>query len=206
MSKQPPGAKTPPAAEIVALLHDLLPAARAAAIPTETTTLEAMLPQLYDELRELAGNYLRRERPNHTLQPTALVHEVYVRLLGDQPVLCKDRAHFLAIAARIMRRILVDSAVARRAQKRGGGAPMVALDDALNFSKDCAVSLEGVDEALRALEAVDPRQGRVVELRFFGGLTIEEVAEVLQISAATVKREWSTAKLWLQRALSRDAA
>jgi RNA polymerase sigma factor (TIGR02999 family) len=206
MTKQPDESDPRPAAEIAALLHDLLPASRAGAIPTDTTTLEAMLPELYDELRQLAGNYLRRERANHTLQPTALVHEVYLRLLGDQPVPWKDRAHFLAIAARIMRRILVDSAVARGAQKRGGGAPMVALDDALNFSQDCTVSLAGVDEALRSLEAVDPRQGRVVELRFFGGLTIEEIAEVLQISAATVKREWSTAKLWLQRALSKDAA
>jgi RNA polymerase sigma factor (TIGR02999 family) len=161
-----------------------------------------MLPQLYDELRQLAGNYLRRERPNHTLQPTALVHEVYLQLLGDRPIDWKDRAHFLGISARIMRRILADSAVARGAQKRGGGTVQVTLNEALEFSKECTVSLAGVDEALRSLEEIDPRQGRVVELRFFGGLTIEEIAEVLQISPATVKREWSTAKLWLQRQLT----
>ncbi len=192
------------AAEITALLQDLLPAKTGAgAFPQ---SLEAMLPQLYDELRQLAGNYLRRERPDHTLQPTALVHEVYLRLLGDQPIDWKNRAHFLGISARIMRRILSDSAVARRAQKRGGGATVVALDEALDFSQECSVSLTGVDEALRTLEQVDPRQGKIVELRFFGGLTIEEVGEVLQISVATVKREWSTAKLWLQRELCDEAA
>ncbi|MDQ6655135.1 MAG: ECF-type sigma factor, partial [Verrucomicrobiota bacterium] len=145
------------------------------------------------------------ERPNHTLQPTALVHEVYLRLLGDQPIDWANRAHFLGISARIMRRILADSAVARNALKRGGGTVQVAFDDALELSTECTVSLAGVDEALRSLEAVDPRQGKIVELRFFGGLTIDEVSEVLQISPATVKREWATAKLWLQRTLA-DAA
>lgn len=193
---------TPHAAEIAVLLQELLPNAAA----VETSSLESMLPELYNELRGLAANYLQRERPNHTLQPTALVHEVYLRLAGDKPVDWKDRAHFLGICARIMRRILANSAVTRNAQKRGGGAPKVALDDALDFSTQCSVSLAGVDEALRSLEAVDPRQGRIVELRFFGGMTTEEVAEVLQISAATVKREWSTAKLWLQRRLCDQAA
>ena len=164
-------------------------------------SLDSMLPQLYDELRRLAANYLQRERPDHTLQPTALVHEVYLRLAGDKPIEWKDRAHFLGIAARVMRRILASSAVTRNAQKRGGGVAKLALDDALDFSTDCNLSLAGVDEALRSLEAIDPRQGRVVELRFFGGLTIEEIGEVLQVSAATVKREWSTAKLWLQHEL-----
>ncbi len=192
-----------PPSQISALLRDLLPAGHAAALLHRS--LEGMLPQLYDELRQLAASYLRRERPNHTLQPTALVHEVYLQLLGDRPVDWKDRAHFLGIAARIMRRILSDSAVARNAQKRGGGAVQVALDEALNFSSACDVSLSGVDEALRSLEAVDARQGQIVELRFFGGLTIEEVAEVLQVSPATVKREWSTAKLWLQRELASAA-
>lgn len=190
--------------ELTVLLQDLLPS-RTLTLG-ESRSLEAMLPQLYDELRELAGNYLRRERPDHTLQPTALVHEVYLRLLGDQPIDWKNRAHFLGISARIMRRILSDSAVARRAQKRGGGATVVTLDEALDFSAECALSLQGVDEALRQLEALDPRQGKIVELRFFGGLTIEEVAEVLQISVATVKREWATAKLWLQRELCDEAA
>jgi RNA polymerase sigma factor (TIGR02999 family) len=189
--------------EITSLLQDLLPAARTA-LPDGA--METMLPQLYDELRQLAGSYLRRERADHTLQPTALVHEVYLRLLGDQPIDWQNRAHFLGISARIMRRILADSAVARRALKRGGGATVVALDEALDFCQDCSLSLAEVDEALRSLESVDPRQGKIVELRFFGGLTIEEVAEVLAISPATVKREWSTAKLWLQRALRDEAA
>ncbi len=189
-------------ADIATLLSELMPEGERS---LQARPLEAMLPQLYDELRQLAANYLRRERPNHTLQPTALVHEVYLQLLGDRPIDWKDRAHFLGISARIMRRILSDSAVARGAQKRGGGAVQVALDEALHFSTECTVSLTGVDEALRSLEGVDPRQGKIVELRFFGGLTIEEVAEVLKISPATVKREWSTAKLWLQRELA-DAA
>jgi RNA polymerase sigma factor (TIGR02999 family) len=195
-----------PSAEIGDLLRELLPDGAVADEIAKTHSLEAMLPALYEELRQLASNYLRRERPNHTLQPTALVHEVYLRLSGDKPIDWKDRAHFLGIAARIMRRILANSAVARDAQKRGGGVPKVALDEALDFSKECTVSIAGVDEALRSLEAIDPRQGRVVELRFFGGLTIDEIAEVLQISAATVKREWATAKLWLQHELREQAA
>ncbi len=196
---------SPPVAEITALLRDLLPPGSAPSPAELPHSLEGMLPQLYDELRQLAANYLRRERPNHTLQPTALVHEVYLKLLGDRPIDWKDRAHFLGISARIMRRILADSAIARGAQKRGGGAPLVALDEALHFSQECIVPLAGVDEALRSLETVDPRQGKIVELRFFGGMTIEEIAEVLQISASTVKREWVTAKRWLQRELA-DAA
>jgi RNA polymerase sigma factor (TIGR02999 family) len=208
MSDEPhnTSARSAHAEEITALLRDLLPAETRTLGETLPDSLETMLPQLYDELRQLAGNYLRRERPDHTLQPTALVHEVYLQLLGDQAIDWKNRAHFLGISARIMRRILSDSAVARRAQKRGGGATIVALDEALEFSAECAISLSGVDEALRSLEALDPRQGKIVELRFFGGLTIEEVAEVLQISPATVKREWATAKLWLQRALCEEAA
>lgn len=193
-------------AEIAALLRELLPLGETIFRDGETRSLEAMLPQLYDELRQLAANYLRRERPNHTLQPTALVHEVYLKLLGDRPIDWKDRAHFLGISARIMRRILADSAIARGAQKRGGGVPLVALDEALNFSQECTVPIAGVDEALRSLEEIDPRQGKIVELRFFGGMTIEEIAEVLQISAATVKREWATAKLWLQHQLTDQAA
>ena len=206
MSELPASSKTEAPADIAALLRDLLRGdTQLVGAVGPTTSLEAMLPQLYDELRQLAATYLRRERPNHTLQPTALVHEVYLRLLGDQPIDWANRAHFLGISARIMRRILSDSAVARNAQKRGGGAVQVAFDDALALSTDCTVSLAGVDEALRSLETIDPRQGKIVELRFFGGLTIEEVGEVLQISPATVKREWATAKLWLQRTLA-DAA
>ncbi len=187
------------------LVRDLLPVSQGVAAITPFLSVETLLPQVYDELRGLAASYLRRERPDHTLQPTALVHEVYLRLAGGRPVDWQNRAHFLGVAARVMRRVLADSAVARNAQKRGGGAPRVALDEALDFSEECTVSLSGVDEALRVLERLDPRQGQVVELRFYGGLTTEEIAEVLQISVATVKREWATAKLWLQRALDCQA-
>lgn len=192
-----------PASELVGLVRDLLPASQAAGTGGSGPlhSIDTLLPQVYNELRGLAAGYLRRERPDHTLQPTALVHEVFLRLAGGKPVDWQDRAHLLGISARIMRRVLADSATARRAQKRGGGVQPFTLDAALEFSEECKVSVEGVDEALRQLEAMDPRQGKIVEMRFFGGLTIEEIAEVLHISAATVKREWSTAKLWLQREL-----
>ena len=188
--------------DLVELVRDLLPVSSAVGgCAGQVRSMDALLPQVYDELRGLAAGYLRRERPDHTLQPTALVHEVYLRLAGDRPIDWQNRAHFLGVAARVMRRVLADSAVARNAQKRGGGQPRVALDEALDFSDECTVSLTGVDEALRSLEHIDPRQGQVVELRFYGGLTTEEIAEVLHISPATVKREWATAKLWLQHAL-----
>ncbi len=190
--------------ELTELVRDLLPASKAAGDATKTDSLNTLLPQVYDELRALAASYLRNERPDHTLQPTALVHEVYLRLAGDRPVDWQNRAHFLGIAARIMRRILINHAVARSAQKRGGGEPRLALDEALHFSEQHTLSLTGVDEALRSLEALDPRQGQIVELRFFGGLTTEEIATVLDISVSTVKREWATAKLWLQRQLDND--
>ena len=190
-----------PACDLAGLVRDLLPASRSVEGSLPLHSVETLLPQVYNELRDMAASYLRRERPDHTLQPTALVHEVYLRLAGDKPVDWQNRAHFLGIAARIMRRVLADSATARKAQKRGGGAPTLTLDAALDFSDACVVSVDGVDEALRTLEQMDARQGQIVELRFFGGLTIEEIAEVLGISVATVKREWSTAKLWLQRHL-----
>ena len=190
--------------ELTELVRDLLPASDAAGEIFRRDSLNAMLPQVYDELRALAASYLHNERPDHTLQPTALVHEVYLRLAGDRPVDWQNRAHFLGIAARIMRRILINHAVARNAQKRGGGEPRFTLDEALHFSEQCTLSLTGVDEALRSLETLDPRQGQIVELRFFGGLTTEEIAEVLAISISTVKREWATAKLWLQRQLDND--
>ena len=203
MINLPPADSDPasgPAHDLAGLMRDLLPVSQAGSSGS-FASVESLLPQVYDELRDMAASYLRRERPDHTLQPTALVHEVYLRLAGDKPVDWQDRAHFLGIAARIMRRVLADSATARKAQKRGGGMPKVTLDAALDFSDECVVSVDGVDEALRTLEKMDPRQGRIVELRFFGGLTNEEIAEVLGISVATVKREWATAKLWLQRQL-----
>ncbi len=187
--------------DLTELVRDLLPVSTAAGDLARIGGLNALLPQVYDELRRLAASYLRRERPDHTLQPTALVHEVYLRLAGDKPVDWQNRAHFLGVSARIMRRILADSAAARNTQKRGGGAVRLELDAALELSDECTVSLAGVDDALRSLEAMDPRQGQIVELRFFGGLTTEEIGEVLQISSATVKREWATARLWLQREL-----
>ena len=164
--------------------------------------MDAALPAIYDELRKLAAGYLRRERSDHTLQPTALVHESYLRLLNQRSVDWSNRLEFLSIAARMMRRILADHATARKAEKRGGGAPKVQLDAALDFCNDRAIDVAAVDEALRDLEAMDPRQAQLVELRFFGGLTIEETAELMALSPATVKREWTTARRWLQRELA----
>ena len=163
---------------------------------------QTILPLVYDELRRLAGGYMRAERPDHTLQPTALVHEVVLRLHGQHSLDWKNRAAIFGVAAQMMRRILANHAAARRAARRGGDVARVSLDDALEFCGQRAVSLTALDEALRGLEALDRRQGRIVELRFFGGLTIEEVASVLDLSPATVKREWATAKRWLQREMS----
>lgn len=176
-----------------------------AQLPTQTAgAMNAALPALYEELRELAAQYLRRERPNHTLQPTALVHESYLRLCTQRTVNWADRLQFLSIAARMMRRILSDHADAKSAGKRGGDTTTLQLDAALNFCDSRAISLAAVDQALRDLEALDPRQAQVVELRFFGGLTLEETAEVMGLSVATVKREWAIARRWLQREISRS--
>lgn len=169
---------------------------------SKNPTVNAALPAVYDELRQLAANYLRRERTDHTLQPTALVHESYLRLLNQKTVDWSNRLEFLSIAARMMRRILADHAIARKAEKRGGGAAKVQLDAALDFCSDHAIDVAAVDDALRDLETMDPRQAQLVELRFFGGLTIDETAEVMAISPATVKREWMTARRWLQRELT----
>lgn len=165
--------------------------------------LNAALPALYEELRELAGRYLRKERVDHTLQPTALVHESYLRLQNQRTVDWGNRLQVLSIAARMMRRILADYAAARASDKRGGGVPRLELDAALHLFESNEVSVAAVDDALRALEAMDARQAEVVELRFFAGLTIEETAEVMNLSPATVKREWATARCWLQREMSR---
>ncbi len=167
-----------------------------------TGQMNAALPALYDELREMAAGYLRRERSDHTLQPTALVHESYLRLVGQRAVNWNDRLQFLSIAARMMRRILSDHAVSRKAQKRGGGAAKVQLDEVLEFCENRAIDVGAMDEVLRDLEKLDPRQAQIVELRFFGGLTIEETAELMGLSPATVKREWMTARRWLQREIS----
>jgi RNA polymerase sigma factor (TIGR02999 family) len=162
-------------------------------------TLEAMLPLVYDELRLLAGGYLRNERPEHTLQRTALVHEAYLRLAAQNDVTWENPSHLLAIFARLMRQTLTNHAVARSRAKRGGSDP---TDLILEFYDRHQIDVKAVDEALRELEVLDPRQAQIVELRFFAGLTIEEIAKLMEISAATVKREWAVAKLWLRQALS----
>jgi RNA polymerase sigma-70 factor, ECF subfamily len=156
-----------------------------------------LIPLVYDELRRLAGRYMRRERTGHTLQATALVHEAYLKLVQYPSVDWQNRAHFFGIAAQVMRHILVDHARGRGREKRGAGQQLVSLAEALVFSPEKSVELLKLDESLERLTKLDPRQGRIVELRFFGGLTVEETAHVLGISPKTVKREWSVAKAWL---------
>jgi RNA polymerase sigma factor (TIGR02999 family) len=167
----------------------------------EPDALDALLPLVYDELRRLAAHYLRGERSGHTLQATALVNEAYLRLIEVKQVQWQNRAHFFAMAARLMRRILVDAARSRGYQKRGGGAPVLSLDEALIVPTEPGEDLVALDEALTALAAVDARKSRVVEMRFFGGLSVEETAEALQVSRDTVMRDWKMAKLWLLREL-----
>jgi|SRR5208283_1060815 len=156
-----------------------------------------LIPLVYDELRRLAGRYMRRERCDHTLQATALVHEAYLKLVEQRSVDWQGRAHFFGIAAQIMRRILIDHARGHLRDKRGGGQEAVPLDEALVFSPEQSHELLKLDESLDRLAAIDARQSKIVELRFFGGLTVEETAEVLGISPKTVKRDWSVAKAWL---------
>jgi RNA polymerase sigma factor (TIGR02999 family) len=164
--------------------------------------LNELIPLVYEELRRIAHQHLRRERPDHTLQSTALVHEAYERLVGLSHPRWQDRAHFFAASAQLMRRILVDHARSRNYLKRGGGNRPVTLDDALGISSDNNPDVVAVDEALDRLAKIDPRKSRIVELRFFGGLTVEEASEVLKISADTVLRDWKLAKAWLLRELS----
>jgi RNA polymerase sigma factor (TIGR02999 family) len=166
--------------------------------------MDELLPLVYGELRALAAAYLRAERDNHTLQPTALVHESFLKLVDQRNATWHNRTHFFAIAAQAMRRILVDYARVHRAQKRGGGAQPVTLEHAADVAADASLDVERVSEALDRLALLDERQAKVVELRFFGGLGIEETAEALGISPATVKREWVLAKAWLRRELSED--
>jgi RNA polymerase sigma-70 factor, ECF subfamily len=165
---------------------------------SDSKALSEMMPAVYEELRRLAAGYLRGERPEHTLQRTALVHEAYVRLLDQRQIGWQNRAHFLGIFARLMRQTLTNYAIARTRAKRGGADPMRLT---LEFYDRRKIDVTAVDEALRELEALDPRQAQIVELRFFGGLTLEEIGTALEISTATVKREWTMAKLWLRREL-----
>jgi|SRR5579875_132254 len=161
-----------------------------------------LIPQVYDELRRLAAGYMRRERADHTLQPTALVHEAYAHLVDRPNQHWENRAHFLATAAQVMRHLLVDHARARHAGKRGGVQHQITLDEGLATAEDRTVDILFVHQALERLTAFDPRQGRIVELHFFGGLTFDEIALVLGISERTVKREWSMARAWLRTELA----
>jgi RNA polymerase sigma factor (TIGR02999 family) len=163
--------------------------------------LDRLMPLVYDELRRVARQYLRHERSGHILQPTALVHEAYLKLAGQQRVRWQNRAHFFAVAAQLIRRILVDHARSQAAAKRGGGAAAVTLEAALEPSVKRELDVLALDNTLARLATLDPRQARLVELRFFGGLNVEETAEVLGVSSATIKREWRTAKAWLYREL-----
>lgn len=164
---------------------------------------DRLVPLVYDELRRLARNYLRRERPDHTLQPTALVHEAYLRLANHIEVRCNSRAHFFGIAARLMRQILVEHARSRNAMKRGGIATKVTLSKAAAFFSERSSDLLALDDALNALAHIDPEKARIVELRFFSGLTIDETAEALGISSATVTRQWRLARAWLYRRIKK---
>jgi RNA polymerase sigma-70 factor (ECF subfamily) len=168
--------------------------------------LEELMPLVYGELRRLASSYLRRERSNHTLQSTALVHEAFMRLVGQQDVQWRNRAHFYAIAAQMIRRILVDYARSQNAEKRGSGAVKLALDDAMAVPLQAGIDLLGLNDALDRLAELDARQSRIVELRFFTGLSIEETAEVMHLSPASIKREWNTARAWLFREMTRHPA
>jgi RNA polymerase sigma factor (TIGR02999 family) len=167
----------------------------------ETDAFDRLVPLVHAELRRLARRYMGRERPGHTLQATALVNEAYLRLIEVKHVRWQNRAHFFAMSARVMRRILVDSARARRNDKRGGGVRKVSFDEDLVGLPETGADLVALDDALRALEVAHPRKSQVVELRYFGGLSIEEAGEALQVSPDTVKRDWRFAKLWLLREL-----
>jgi RNA polymerase sigma factor (TIGR02999 family) len=167
--------------------------------------LDELAPVVYDELRRLASSYMRRERVNHTLQSTALVNEAFLKLCGQREVEWKNRAHFFGIAAQMIRRILVDHARAHKAEKRGGGAGVLSLDEAIGVPEKRDIEILALNDALEALQALDPKQARIVELRFFTGLSIEETAEVVGVSPATVKREWVAARAWLFREVSRRA-
>lgn len=167
----------------------------------DEAALEQLIPIVHGELRRLARRHMARERPEHTLQPTALVNEVYLRLVDIRRMKWQNRAQFFAIAARLMRRILVDAARSRHYQKRGGGARKVSFDAALLPAAQPGTDIVALDDAVRALSEMDPRKGQVVELRFFGGLSVEETAEVLGVSSDTVMRDWKLAKVWLLRQL-----
>ena len=167
----------------------------------DQAAFDALVPLVHEELRRLARRHMRHERPGHTLQATALVNEAYLRLVDLKRIEWHDRAHFLGMASRMMRRILVDSARARHNQKRGGGQRKLSLDEALEVPQAPGQDLVALDDALQALAAVDPRKAQVVEMRFFGGLSVKETATALHVSVDTVMRDWSLAQAWLYREL-----
>ena len=183
-----------PSHEVTRLLHDWRDGDRAA--------LEQLTPLVYDELRRLAAHYLRGERTDHTLQGTALVHEAFIRLVGQSDLALQSRAHFFGIAARLMRQILVDHARRHGAAKRGGGERDLSIEEAAVFSPQRAADLVALDEALRELSEFDARKSRIIELRYFGGLSIEEIGEAEGIAVATVRRQMRTAEAWLHREMS----
>jgi RNA polymerase sigma factor (TIGR02999 family) len=167
---------------------------------------DQLLPVVYQELRRMAGNYLRQENPGHTLQPTALVHEAWLRLIGQERVDWRNRAQFFGVAAQMMRRILVDHAKSKHREKRGGDAVKLSFDDVINLSRERAADLLALDDALDELARIDWRKSRVVELRYFGGFSVEETAQILEVSPETVMRDWKLAKAWLYQQIRREAA
>lgn len=168
----------------------------------DEAALEQLIPLVYQELHRLARHYMRQEQPGHTLETTALINEAYLRLVDSNRMHWQNRSHFYALCARAMRRILIDHAKSRHRAKRGGGGLQVSLDEVASLAQDRAAELILLDEALRRLESFDKRKSQVVELRFFGGLSIEETAEVMKISTISVSRDWNTAKAWLYREMS----
>ena len=174
----------------------------AAVAAGDTSAVDSLLPIVYAELRRRAGSLMRRERADHTLQPTALVHEVFLQLVNQDRVEWQGRAHFFAVSSQLMRRILVDHARSRGRDKRGGGAPRISLDEGLGLTVHRDADVVAVDEALKRLAEVDERQARIVEMRFFGGLSVEEVAAVMGVSKRTVEGEWTMIKAWLRRELT----
>jgi RNA polymerase sigma-70 factor (ECF subfamily) len=172
----------------------------------DRSALDQLLPAVYQELRRMAGNYLRQENPGHTLQPTALVHEAWLRLIDQTRVDWRNRAQFFGVAAQLMRRILVDHAKTKHREKRGGDAVKFSLDDVINLSQDRAADLLALDDALDGLARIDGRKSRVVELRYFGGFSVEETAQILEVSPETVMRDWKMAKAWLYQQIRREAS
>ena len=191
--------------ESAVLTHELIDDLTATVSAADAETLRGMLPTVYDQLRQVAAGFMENEQPNHTLQPTALVHEAYLRMVDQRQSNWQNRAQLLGIFARMMRRILIDHANAKRATKRGGkDAVRITLDENIDLPDIKEVNLVEVNESLQNLERLDTQQAKIVEMRFFGGLTIEEIATALAISPTTVKRDWSVAKRWLQRDLKRS--